>query len=198
VVACLYSGNPQLWEALVLRLRPIFARIVYRVATNSRAAQPGDIDDAIQECFLKLQAARGNSQALPSAFDSEETAVAYLKVLAANAARDYFRMKNAEKRSAAKTTSLEDQLHEVIGGDAPALEREVLIRQIDRFLPGGAKARTVFWLYYRQGFTAKEIASVPAFHLTPKGVESLIRRLTTVIRKKFHQREGFSGPEAYE
>ena len=44
--------------------------------------------------------------------------------------------------------------------------------------------RTAFWLYYRQGFTAKEIAGMPAMNLTVKGVESLLFRLTAVLRAR--------------
>lgn len=187
-----------MWEALVRRLQPVFARVVYRIARNSGAPDPGEVDDVIQECFVKLEATRGNSQCLPTAFNCEGTALKYLQVLAANAARDYFRKKNADRRSAAKTTSVEDRLDEFVGGDAPALERAVLIREIGRLLPeDDNKASTIFWLYYRQGFTAKEISGVSAFCLTPEGVESLLRRLTITIRKKLHRREGFSASDAY-
>lgn len=181
------------------RLQPVFARIVYRVAGHTGATQAGDVDDAIQECFIKLLAfAFGDkSHTQPSAFDCEQTAAAYLKVLAANAARDYFRKKNAEKRSSAKTTSADDLLFEIVGTDARNLERTVLIRQIERLLSGDAKGRTVFWLYYQQGFTAKEISDVPAFQLTPKGVESLLRRLALAVREQLSEAKGFSGPEAY-
>jgi len=175
----------------------MFARVVYRVARNWCAADPGDFDDAIQECFLKLDTALDLPHARPPAFDCEETTAAYLKVLAANAARDYFRKKNAEKRSAAKTTSVEDCLHEITDVNVSDLDRTILIRQIDRLLSGDVKGRTIFWLYYQQGFTAKEISDIPAFQLSPKGVESLLRRLTLGIREQLRDGEGFSAPEAY-
>jgi RNA polymerase sigma-70 factor (ECF subfamily) len=164
------------------------------VARDTSAARPGDADDAIQECFLKLEAMRGKPFAGRAPFDCQETALAYLKVLAANTARDFFRKTTAEKRDSAKTTSVEERLPEIVGFDSPKLERDVLIRQIDRLLGGDFQERTIFWLYYRQGFTAKEIAEVPAFQLSPKGVESLLRRLILAIRKQI--REGFSGTEA--
>jgi RNA polymerase sigma-70 factor (ECF subfamily) len=162
----------------------------------SAAAVPADVDDVIQECFLKL-GALGRMDDQPDAFSSEQTAIAYLKVLAANVARDYVRKNNAEKRGSAKTVSVEDRLHEIAGTAVPELERRILIRQIDRFLADDAKTRTIFWLYYKQGFTAKEISDVPAFQLSPKGVESLLRRLTDSIREQLNGPEGFSRPEAY-
>jgi len=48
----------------------------------------------------------------------------------------------------------------------------------------------VFWLYYRAGFTASAIASLPTVGLTTKGVESLIFRLTRIVR------ENLAGPLA--
>lgn len=191
---CLSSGDSQQWEALVGRLQPVFARIAYRIARETSVATPGDVDDVIQECFLKLGAGRNKLCSQSSQFDCEEAALAYLKVVAANTARDYFRRKSAEKRSSAKTTSVEDRLTEIATGDTASVDRGVLIRQIDVLLGSDAKERAIFWLYYRQGFTAKEISDIPKFHLSPKGVESLLRRLTLTIRKQLD--EGFSGREA--
>jgi RNA polymerase sigma-70 factor (ECF subfamily) len=46
----------------------------------------------------------------------------------------------------------------------------------------GERDRALFWLYYRQGFTAEEIAGLSATGLTPKGVESALRRVATWLR----------------
>jgi RNA polymerase sigma-70 factor (ECF subfamily) len=178
---------------LVRRLQPIFARVVYRVAGSTGAAQSADVDDVVQECFLKLEGARAKADVGASRFDCPEAALAYLKVLAANTARDYIRKRSAEKRGTAKTAALDDRLDEIVGPDGPNPDRYVLIRQIDALLDNG-KDRTVFWLYYRQGFTAKEIAQLPGIQLSAKGVESLLRRLALEIRKRL---EGNLGPEAF-
>jgi DNA-directed RNA polymerase specialized sigma24 family protein len=44
------------------------------------------------------------------------------------------------------------------------------------------KKRMIFWLRYRQGFTASEIAAIPTFELTTEGVESVLLRLIITIR----------------
>ena len=49
----------------------------------------------------------------------------------------------------------------------------------------------LFWLYYRQGFTAEEIAALPAAGLSAKGVESALRRIAGWLRDRI---EG-PGPE---
>jgi len=193
VAACLDSRDVQLWEVLVRRLQPIFARVVYRVVRSTGAAQAGDVDDVVQECFVKLERTRGRTGGGTSGFRCPEAALAYLKVLAANTARDYVRKRSAEKRAAAQTAAIEDRLDEIAGPNESNLDRQVLVRQIDGML-GNAKQRTIFWLYYRQGFTAKEIAELPDIQLGAKGVESLLRRLALEIRK---QLEGNSGPEAF-
>jgi hypothetical protein len=40
----------------------------------------------------------------------------------------------------------------------------------------------IFWLYFRQGMSTKEIASLPTIGLGPKGVGSVIERLKHAIR----------------
>ena len=191
--ACLDSRDVQLWEVFVRRLQPIFARVVYRVALSTGAAQAGDVDDVVQECFVKLERARARTEGGASGFDCPAAALAYLKVLAANTARDYIRKRSAERRGTAQRAALDDRLDEIAVSNGPDLDRKVLILQINGLLDN-AKQRTIFWLYYRQGFTAKEIAELPGIRLSAKGVESLLRRLALEIRKHL---EGNSGPEAF-
>ena len=42
--------------------------------------------------------------------------------------------------------------------------------------------RMIFWLYFRQGMSTKEIASLPTIGLGAKGVGSVIERLKHAIR----------------
>jgi hypothetical protein len=75
-------------------------------------------------------------------------------------------------------------------GSLARIERGVLIRQIDEqlstLLPPVEvnRGRVVFWLYYRAGFSASAIASLPTVGLTTKGVESLLLRITRIIRRR--------------
>jgi RNA polymerase sigma-70 factor (ECF subfamily) len=59
-----------------------------------------------------------------------------------------------------------------------------MLEQIDCRLSAteSKRDRTIFWLYYRQGFSAREIAELPGLGLTQKGVESCIHRLTNMLR----------------
>jgi RNA polymerase sigma-70 factor (ECF subfamily) len=67
------------------------------------------------------------------------------------------------------------------------MQRSVLLSQLDsrlRSVQGatGRRDRDLFWLYYLQGLTAEEIAALPSLGLTPKGVESALRRVTIWLR----------------
>jgi DNA-directed RNA polymerase specialized sigma subunit len=64
----------------------------------------------------------------------------------------------------------------------------VLLQEVDELLkvcssgPDQERDRTIFWLYFRQGMSTKEIASLPNIGLSAKGVGSVIERLKHSIR----------------
>ncbi len=66
----------------------------------------------------------------------------------------------------------------------------VFLNEIDehlkRCLTGSdqERDRTIFWLYFRQGMSTKEIASLPTIGLGAKGVGSVIERLKHCIREQ--------------
>jgi RNA polymerase sigma-70 factor (ECF subfamily) len=71
-------------------------------------------------------------------------------------------------------------------------EWRLLLRDIDDFLkkpPVSERDRQIFWLYYRQGMSAKEIAALSSLSLSVKGVESVIVRLNQLIRNAFENGE---------
>ncbi len=50
--------------------------------------------------------------------------------------------------------------------------------------PDEERDRMIFWLYFRQGMSTKEIASLPTIRLGTKGVGSVIERLKHGIREQ--------------
>ena len=110
----------------------------------------------------------------------------YFKAIAANATHDYWKHRRAGCRDDRQTDSFEDKhvLETFASSSAASLDRAILLDRIDRCLEPGSPPRTIFWLYYRQGLTAKEIASIPEFGLTVKGIESLLLRLKKMIKEK--------------
>jgi RNA polymerase sigma-70 factor (ECF subfamily) len=78
------------------------------------------------------------------------------------------------------------------------MQHSALLEQLDRKLLSapkiiGHRDRALFWLYYRQGFTAEEISRLPAAGLTAKGVESALRRVTAWLRAEI-ERGDVTGP----
>jgi RNA polymerase sigma-70 factor (ECF subfamily) len=178
-----------------VRLQAVFARVIYRMGCIRR----GEVDDLVQECFVKLGAMRDGPLHIGGCFENEPAALGYFKTLAMNTARDHIRRETAEKRGVAKTISVEDRIYEITGSPGFNTDKSLLISQIDAVLAADPRRRAIFWLFYRQGLTTREIAGIPAFRLSQKGVESMIRRLTEVVRKKFaDESEGNPGQNAFQ
>src|ERR1700733_12483347 len=170
---CLGSRDSEAWTELVRRLQPAFARIAYRTSVGWGRTDRRDIDDVVQEIFLKLGTL--NREKLEVPLESDPAALAYLHVLAANAARDYFRAKYAEKRGEYQTETPGEGMEEIALGGATLNEtdRQILMREIDGVLAAQPRERVVFWLYYSHGLSAREIAPMPGLELSTKGVESV-------------------------
>jgi RNA polymerase sigma-70 factor (ECF subfamily) len=190
-VECARDVRAEAWEAFIERFHRLISAIVFRTARRYQAPTPSLLEDLVQECYLKICA---NRQALlgKSHFENEEAAFGLIKVVASNVVHDHFKGVMATKRgAAAKEESLESK--ELAGGlpqlgTVTAIERSLLIREIDAILrnrlegPNKQRDRIVFWLYYRQGLTADAIARLPAIRLSTKGVESILVRLTKLLR----------------
>jgi len=181
------------WEEFVRRFRMPISRMV--LATARRWTQPSLelIDDLIQETLTEL--CRDNRKAL-RAFEPQHDGSfpAYLKAIAFSVTQDHFRSLFADKRGAGKRADSVDEFPDSFsapGDPAREMEKRILYEQIVQFLSRMSPEETrerdilIFSLYYRQGYTAKQIADVPSLGLSAKGVESVIFRLTNAVRKAF-------------
>ena len=83
-------------------------------------------------------------------------------------------------------------LSESLGG-ADAMEREILLNEIESCLNACTEGETqerdcfVFWLYYQQGLSAREIGGISCLDLGVKGVESLIQRTIKEVRERISE-----------
>jgi DNA-directed RNA polymerase specialized sigma subunit len=65
----------------------------------------------------------------------------------------------------------------------------IFLKEIDELVKRGSagpdqeRDQMIFWLYFRQGMSTKEIASLAAIGLSAKGVGSVIERLKRSIRE---------------
>jgi RNA polymerase sigma-70 factor, ECF subfamily len=194
-VVCLCAGprDDAAWEEFVSRVgRPISLTIV---RTASLWGQPSRslVEDLIQATYLKLW--EGGSGLLRDfAIERPEAILGYLKRTAANATHDYFKHRHSQSSGGrnphVSTTDLEPEAGKEVDGSQERIAFGVLLNEIDEHLnrcltgPELERDRMIFWLYFRQGMSTKEIASLPAIGLSAKGVGSVIERLKHGIRQQ--------------
>jgi len=134
-------------------------------------------EDLAQEVYLKLN---NNNARLLREFvpDHKDASFGYLKVMTARVVHDYFRSKGNIPF---------EPLPDDLPGPDEELNRRLLIREIDEFLAHAVSGRDreIFWLRWRSGMTAVQIAAIPAFGLRVKGVESVIKKVTDLVREGF-------------
>ena len=180
-MACADRSDPRAWDEFVRRYGALLERTAFRFAQKYGNPRPELVDDLVQECYLRLCA--DNSRALrvfqPARPEAE---FGYLKVIAANAATDFFRRRTRE-RSDIEWENVPEP--EAKNTDP---DRKILLEEADaclvRITEGTTQGRdrVVFRLYYMQGFTAQRISEIPSVGLSCKGVESLLGRLSQALR----------------
>jgi len=200
VQKCAHSKDADAWRELVRRFHPIIAAAVLRTARRSCEPSRQLVDDLIQDTYLKLC---NNHCRLLRSFRPEHSNSIYgfVKAMAANVVHDHFKAERAEKRGAGRrmesfSEHVQSDPEARAAGSSAAMERQIRLQEIDEVLvrmaagPDEKRNRMIFFLYYRQGLTASEIAALPALNLTTKGVESTIARMTRMIRSHI-MHEGF-------
>jgi RNA polymerase sigma-70 factor (ECF subfamily) len=196
--ACAHSADAAEWEEFVHCCAPLASLVALRVSRMwVSVPSPATVNDIVQEIFLKLcdQERRILRDFTPRGQDSF---LGLLRVVSASVANDYFRRVYSEKRGGKVEIAHfveEQESQTAIDGARPAarIQQNALFAELDQKLRSAPneipeRDRAMFWLYYRQGFTAEEIARLPAVGLTPKGVESALRRLTGWLRSQIDQK----------
>lgn len=170
------------------RYRSVVARIVARTSRRFGNASPDLIDDLVQDAFLKICADHAR---ILRGFEPrhEDSIFGLLKTVAFSVTHDHFRRRLAVVRGGGQASQqLDDYLENAAGcreGEMPA-DRRILLEQIGGFLHSNpevtSRDRTIFWLFYRQGMTGREIASIPSTGLSQKGVEAVLHRVSHLVR----------------
>lgn len=199
--ACARSTDAAEWEEFLRRAAPLASLVALRVCRLwTNGSSPAMVDDIVQEILLKLCE---RDRRILREFEprGEDSFLGLLRIVSASVANDYFRRIASAKRGGKVVTSSLD-------GEQPAgnagqtadqaqevarMHRAVLLAELDRKLCGapetiGERDRSIFWLYYRQGLTAEEIARLPGTELTAKGVESALRRIAAWLRAELGRR----------
>ena len=112
----------------------------------------------------------------------ESSLFAPVKVVAAKVGVDRFRAMDVG-RAANEVITLDAASNSSAGQEA---ERGILFEEIDRVIRSVAseQERTIFWLFFRGGYTAKAIASLPGIGLSVKKVENMLSRLIRSVKLK--------------
>jgi RNA polymerase sigma factor (sigma-70 family) len=182
---CAEGGNAPAWEEFLRRFHPLIISIVTRTARRYTPAYAQVVEDLAQDVYLKLNAKGAH---VLRRFQSRHpgSSFSYIKVITANVVHDHFKHTNpiAEQELPADLRADQDT------------ERQAFLGEIDALLHHNASEIEcrIFWLRYRQGLTAKEIAGLPGVPLKVKGVESLLARLCQLVREKL---EGKPPPRSF-
>jgi RNA polymerase sigma-70 factor, ECF subfamily len=123
-----------------------------------------------------------------------EAILGYLKKTATNTTHDYFKHVRSQSSGGSNTHVSTSDVDPEAGREAAGSEERiafgVFLKELDEYLkhclagPDQERDRIIFWLYYRQGMSSKEIASISAIGLTPKGVGSALDRVKHAIRER--------------
>jgi RNA polymerase sigma-70 factor (ECF subfamily) len=195
VRACTERGDAAAWEEFIRRFHRLIATAVLRVARRWGSTSPQEIDDLVQDTYVKLCAddchmVRSFQPSHPDAF------FGYLKVVAANLTHDHFKAQMSAKRGAGAVAAVEEATLDQLAHSQESAEREILIQEMVTLLvgrtggPNQKRDVLIFKLFYRSGLSASEIARYPSIGLSTKGVESTIHRLTLLLREEMTRDRG--------
>jgi len=190
VHACAESGNAEAWQEFVCRFEKLISLVVWRIVRRYGEDNHAVVKDLVQEAYAKIC---DDDCRLLRDFKAhhEDAFFGMLKVTAANVAHDYVRARDCIKRGSGKADSELNEAEVFVpdphhtGPDH--IERQILLQEIDRILStisSGERDREIFWLHYRQGLTASDIAKISSYGLTAKGVESILHRLRSQLRAR--------------
>lgn len=186
VQLCLELKDEAPWQEFVRRFQPLIAGVITKRVLRCGRLDSALIDDLVQETYIKLCA--NDFKALRNfVFKHENAFFGFLKVIAMHVTEDYFRSQNPSD------TPFDDIDKTIPGtpsreGTQQSIEKRIQINKIDSCLkedaaaPNFSRDYRIFWLYYGEGLTAKEISELPDIGLNVKGVESALLRLTRLIK----------------
>lgn len=205
-VVCLCAGScdDEAWEEFVSRVGKPISLTIMRTASLWGEPSRSLVEDLVQVTYLKLWE-DGCRLLRDFAIQHPEAILGYLKKTAANATHDYFKHGHSQSSGGdnphVSTSDLDPEAGKEVHGSQERIAFEVFLTEVDGYLkrsltgPDHERDRMIFWLYFRQGMSTKEIASLPAIGLSPKGVGSVIERLKHCIREQIVGVHSDSGNE---
>jgi DNA-directed RNA polymerase specialized sigma24 family protein len=194
-IVCLCAGprDDEAWEEFVSRVGKPISLTIMRTASLWGEPSRSLVEDLVQVTYLKLWE-DGCRLLLDFAIQHPEAILGYLKKTAANVTHDYFKHGHSQSsggdRPHVSTSDVDPEAGKEVHGSQERIAFGVFLNEIDEHLkrdltgPDQERDRMIFWLYFRQGMSSKEIASLPTIGLGTKGVGSVIERLKHCIREQ--------------
>jgi RNA polymerase sigma-70 factor (ECF subfamily) len=187
---CLSTNAEGHWREFFRRIQPLIASVIINTVRRWKNPAPSLVDDLIQDTYIKLFA--NDKKALRSIKNEHENTIfGYLKVIASNVAKDHFR----KPENKADEIELSDAVVPPGPQDRERLEFLHKKEQVQEILETLSSSEiyqrdiAIFWFFYEQGYTAKEISFMPHLELTIKGVEAVIFRLTQYVRERLRRQD---------
>lgn len=190
--ACADLGPSAPWSDFIYCFNEEILRTVHRQARRCGNNRTDVVDDLIQKIYLRLSDPKYRVLAKFKAA-GPGSAHAYIHVVTKNFVTDFFKSRFAKKHGgkiiflAPEDTDV--AMPEGRRGTASAMDLEVLLAQIDMYLhmldkgPTWDRDYKIFWSYYKEGKSAREIAMEAGIGLTAEGVESVLLRMVREVRK---------------
>lgn len=193
VCLCAEPGDDEAWEEFACRVgRPISLTIM-RTASLWGEPSRSLVEDLIQMTYLKLWEG-GCGLLRDFAIQHPDAILGYLKKTAVNATHDYFKHGRSQSSGGdqphVSTSDVDPEAGNEVHGSQERIAFGIFLHEIDEHLkrvltgPDAERDRMIFWLYFRQGMSTKEIASLPTIGLGAKGVGSVIERLKHCVREQ--------------
>jgi len=188
---CAASRDDEAWEEFVCRVRKPISNIITRTAARWGKPSRYLVEDLVQVTYLKLWEG-GRTLLWDFAQHCPEGILGYLKKIAANATHDYFKHGHSQSSGGdephVSTSDVDPEAGMEVHGSEDRIAFQLFLSEIDEHLkrcltgPDRERDRTIFWFYFRQGMSIREIASLPGVGLGAKGVGSVIERMKHSIR----------------
>jgi RNA polymerase sigma-70 factor, ECF subfamily len=194
-IVCLCAGglDEEAWQEFVSRVGKPITLTIMRTASLWGDVSRSMVEDLVQMTYLKLWE-NGCRLLQEFAIQHPEAILGYLKKTAANATHDYFRHGHSQSSGGdqphVSSWEVDPQAPEETHGSQEQISFAIIQSEVDDLLkqaltgPDRERDRMIFWLYFRQGMSTKEIASLPTLRLTAKGVASVLERVKRCIREQ--------------
>jgi len=182
---CLSTDAEEHWREFVRRTQPLIASVIINTVRRWKQPAPSLVDDLIQNTYVKLL--DNDRKALRSIKNEYENAIfGFLKVVTSNVVQDHFR----KPINKADEVEVSDAVLPPGHDERERLEFSDKKKEVQKILATLLSSETyerdvaIFWFFYEQGYTAKEISLLPNVGLTVKGVEAVTLRLTRYLRER--------------